>query len=163
VDLGDREQISVGDERRNHAARTDVTNDRFDVGMQQRLTAAQRDDAGAEIGELVDASPQVIEGDGIRSAIELVAVRAGEIAPPRWDDLRDNGPMRRLKGARECFGLAEPAFEPPKRPTYGRVEHHDPTVPSNNATGREKLLSPASFHGTPDGLRRLFGLRNCSR
>jgi hypothetical protein len=96
--------------------------------MQQRLTPAERDDAGAEIDELVDASPHVIERDGLRRAIELVAVRAGEIASPRRNDLRDDGPVRRLKGTRECSGLAEPALEATKRPAYGGVEHHGPTV-----------------------------------
>ena len=47
-------------------------------------------------------------GTGAETAVELVAVRARQIAAARRDDLRDDRTVRPLKGAGQGSGLAEP-------------------------------------------------------
>ncbi len=58
VERGDalgREQVAVGDEPGDHAARADAADQSVEVRVEHRLAAAERDDRRAELGELVDA------------------------------------------------------------------------------------------------------------
>jgi hypothetical protein len=54
-----RQEIPVRDERRNHPATANVGNDRFQVGVQQRLTAAERYDASPELRQPINALQQI--------------------------------------------------------------------------------------------------------
>ena len=49
------QQVSVGDHAGDHAVRADVRDDLVEFGMQQRLAAADGDDGGAQLGQMVDA------------------------------------------------------------------------------------------------------------
>jgi hypothetical protein len=84
-----------------------VTDDLKELGVQEWLAAAQRDDARPECGEPIDASFQLATRHRIRRVVELVAVRAREIAASGRDDLRDHRRVRRLKRARERSGFAD--------------------------------------------------------
>lgn len=50
------QQIPVRDHGRDHATRADPSDEQVQIGMQEWLTATERDDAGSEIGEEVDPS-----------------------------------------------------------------------------------------------------------
>src|SRR5262245_37650984 len=101
--------------------------------MKERLAAAERDDASAELGELVDPSKELVGQNRFGVVVELVAVRAGEVAAANRNDVRRDGPCRVTEGLREHARLAESPSE------------------AANAAGQRH-----DFHGSPEsGERRL--------
>jgi hypothetical protein len=72
----------------------DASNDRVEIRMEQRLTAAQRDDAGPERRQLIDAAENVVDRNRQRPVIVLVTVRARQVAPPNRNEVRGDRLIR---------------------------------------------------------------------
>ena len=49
------EEVAVGDQAGHHAADADMADQGVEIRVQHRLAAAEGDDRGAEVGQLVDA------------------------------------------------------------------------------------------------------------
>ena len=79
----------------------DAGDDLVQIGMQQRLAAALRDDGGAQARQMVDAAEHLFERHGLRDFVVFVAVRAGEIAAPRGNDVRQDGMAGGSQAARD--------------------------------------------------------------
>ena len=79
--------------------------------MQQGLAPTDRDDGNTERSEFVDPSEHLRKGDGLGGVVELVAVRAGEIAAPDRDDLREHRAGALLHGGGEHAHLATAAVD----------------------------------------------------
>ena len=90
ADLLGHEQVAVRDQRADHAALLDALDDAREVGMQQRLTAADRDDRGAQFRELVDAAEHLLGRHRIRVIVVLVAVSAREVAAAHGHDVHEH-------------------------------------------------------------------------
>jgi hypothetical protein len=67
---------------------TNARNDLVQIGMSERLTARNGDDAGAEAGKMIDAAQHLVQRHGLGDLVVLVAIGAGEIAEAHGDDLR---------------------------------------------------------------------------
>src|SRR6476646_7499997 len=63
--------------------------------MGQRLAARNRDDTGAEAGEMVDSAKHLIDRDRLGNLVVLVAIGAGEIAEAHGHDLRHDDVVSR--------------------------------------------------------------------
>ena len=63
-----RQQVAVGDHARDGAVAADADDQVIEFGMQQRLAAADGDDGGAEIGQLVDAPKHFGTGTGFEKS-----------------------------------------------------------------------------------------------
>ena len=85
------EQIPVGDHACHDAVLADASDDVIHLGMQHGLASAERDDGGAQLGQVVQTPAHHIQGNGLRVIVVLVAVRAGEIAAANRDDVSQNG------------------------------------------------------------------------
>ena len=77
--------------------------------MQQRFAAAERDDRGAERGQLVEPFQHYVGRNGRREVIVLVTVGAGEIAPADGNDVRHHGVI----GRRDAFEQHAPLARAP--------------------------------------------------
>jgi hypothetical protein len=112
-----------------------VADNRVEIGVQQRLAAAQRDDAGAQRRKSIDPAKHVVRGDRGGMIVELVAVPAREIAAAGRNEVRENRPVWKSQRQDEHPGLAEPPACPSKglrescrqhgKPPFGRgaTEH----------------------------------------
>ena len=71
-------------------ARDDIV----EIGVQQRLAAGERQDAGAQVGQLVDPGDHHLGRDGLREIVVFVAVGAGQIAAADGNNVRHDGMAR---------------------------------------------------------------------
>jgi hypothetical protein len=85
------EQIAVGDETGDHAVAADARDDQVQLGMQQRLAAADGDDTGSQLGQLVEPLVHGLDRYRLGMIVVLVAVGAGKIAAPHGNDVRHHG------------------------------------------------------------------------
>ncbi len=86
-----RQQVSVRDQRGDGAAPPDVADDRVEVGMEQRLAAADGDDAGAQVRQAVDAPEHLVRRYRRRVVVVLVAVAARQVAAADWNQMSVDG------------------------------------------------------------------------
>jgi hypothetical protein len=84
-------QIAIRDERRDRAPAADVADDLVELGMQQRPAAAQRHDAGAQVRQSIDAPKHVGCRNRRGVIVELVAVRARQVASTDRDKVAATG------------------------------------------------------------------------
>ena len=84
-----RQEIRVRVDERDHALLLDVRDGLVDVGIEQRLTAGQRHEHGAQARDVIDALLQRLERNRRRDLVVLVAVAAAEVAAARDDEVRD--------------------------------------------------------------------------
>lgn len=89
------QKITVGNDSGDGAIVPNPANDFVQVGMQQRLPAADGDHRGAKGTEPVDASAHFVERHWLREVIELIAIRARKIAAAHGDDMSQQGMLRR--------------------------------------------------------------------
>ena len=108
------EQVAVGDHAGDHAVAADAGDDQVQVGMQQRLAAADGDDAGAQVGQPVEPLVHVVERHGLGMIVVLVAVGAGKIAAAHGNDVRQH----RMAGGGQPLG-DHPDF--PRAPVRGQA------------------------------------------
>jgi hypothetical protein len=101
------QQISVGDEGGNALMAADTADQLVEVGMQQRFTAAERNDLRPKLRKPIDAVQHVSRGYWRRDFVVLVAVRAGEIAAPDGNDLRIDRVPVALERASDHFCLTK--------------------------------------------------------
>ena len=80
--------------------------------MKHRLAAAKRNDAGAQFTEFVDAAKHFVRRYRRRGFVKLVAVSAGQITAPDWNDLGRDWMMLGGHGSGKhlCFAPAAPEF-----------------------------------------------------
>jgi hypothetical protein len=108
TDAFDGKQVAIRDERGNRPTVPDVPDDFVKLRVQHWLAAADGNDRGAQIRQQVH-SPQHL-GQRYRRGhrVELVAVRAGEIAAPDRHDLREDRVLAGVHRTREHTRLANP-------------------------------------------------------
>src|SRR5579875_2288115 len=102
-----RQQIAVGNEPGEQRVLTDGADDFVQVRMQQRLAAAEGNDAGFEAAEQRDAVTNGIERHGFRVAVVLVAIGAGEITAADRDNMRHDRMVRTHSAPDQQFGFAK--------------------------------------------------------
>ncbi len=81
------QQVTVGDHPGDDAVFADAPDDGVQIGMQQRLAAADGDDGGAHRAQQVDAAKHFLGGNGLGKIVEFIAIRAGKIAAARGNDV----------------------------------------------------------------------------
>jgi len=81
------EEIAVRDHAGDHAAVPNVADDLIELRMQQRFTAADGDDARAQLGQEVEAAEHSFHTYGLRRAVILIAITAGKVAAPGGNDM----------------------------------------------------------------------------
>ncbi len=91
LDALGRQQVTVGDQPRNHAAPADVRDHFVQFRVEQRLAPADGDDGGAHIGQQVEPPLHLAERHRLREIVKLIAICAGEIAAADGDDVRQDG------------------------------------------------------------------------
>ncbi len=64
LDAVGHQQVAVGDHAGDDAAAAHGGDDLVQIRVQQRLAAGKRDDAGAQVGQLVDAADHDVGRDG---------------------------------------------------------------------------------------------------
>ena len=72
--------VAVGEYAGDHAVFANAPDDVIEIRVQHRLAAAERDDAGSESGQMVDATKEFFDRYRRGVIVELVAVGAGKIA-----------------------------------------------------------------------------------
>src|SRR5271165_1670894 len=65
--------------------------------MEKRLTASQGNSGGSERSQLIDALQHLTDWDRLGEVIEFAAIRAGQIAPARHNNVRKDRMPRRLQ------------------------------------------------------------------
>jgi hypothetical protein len=78
----------------------DAGDDAVEIGMEERLAAADGDDVGSERRQPIQALVHGVDGDRLGVIVVFVAVGAGEIAAPHGDDVGQNG----MAGGCEALG-----------------------------------------------------------
>ena len=106
------EEISIRDQRGDHAVRSNPTNDLVEVRVKQRLAPAEGDDAGPQHRQSIDAAHHVVGRHGRGVIVVFVAVRARQIAPPDRNEVRGDGPVRELQGSGQHSRFAKPFGHP---------------------------------------------------
>src|SRR5579864_7439752 len=109
------QQVPVGDHARDHSSAANLANDQVQVGVQERLAAADSDDGSAQGGQSVDPLEHGLGGDGLGVVIVFVAVGAGKVAASHGNDVRQNGVVGReqaLRNHAELAGAAIGALDP---------------------------------------------------
>jgi len=100
LDAVGNEQIPIGDHPGDDSILPDSGDDGVELGMQQRLTAADSDDGSAHLAETIDAAKHFLGGDGLREIVEFIAIRAGKIAATNRNDMSE----QRVAGGEKSFG-----------------------------------------------------------
>jgi len=100
LDALDVEQIAVGDHAGDGASVAHSDNDFIELRVGERLPAGDADHGCAEAAQVIDAADHLIERDGLRNLVVLVAVGAAQIAEASGDNLRQHGVRCRGQGAR---------------------------------------------------------------
>ena len=85
------QQEAVGDDAGHDAALAHAANQQVQVGMEQRLAAAEGKDAEAERRQVVDAAQHVRRGYRRREVVIFIAIFAGQVAAADGDDVRGDG------------------------------------------------------------------------
>ena len=93
----------------------DAGDDLVEIGMQERLAAADGDDGGAQRAEPVNAAEHFLGGNGIREIVVFVAIGAGEIAAAHGDDMDQQGMAGGKQAFREETNLAQLAVRGTER------------------------------------------------
>jgi len=99
-----RQQIAVRDHARDRAAPADTDDQVVEFGVQQWFAAAERNDAGAEIGEQIDPPDHFSHRNRLREIVELIAVCACQITAPGGNDVGEH----RMVGRTKSFGQHQP-------------------------------------------------------
>ena len=81
--------------------------DVVEIGVQERLASAERDDAGAKFRQPVHAAKNLIGTDGRRVVVELIAIGASQITAAYGDEVGGDRPILEPKRFDEHAGLAE--------------------------------------------------------
>src|SRR5437867_3126922 len=74
--------------------------DRVELRMQERLSAADDQHSESKIGQPIDPLKHQIDRHWLGKVIELVAIRAREIASTNWYYVRED----RMAGGKQPFG-----------------------------------------------------------
>ena len=85
----------------------DAPYDVVELGVQERLAPAERDDAGAKFRQPVHAAKDLIGTNGRRMVVELIAVGASQVTAAYRDEVGGDRPILEPKGFDEHAGLAE--------------------------------------------------------
>jgi len=88
------EQVAIGDDAGDHAVAANARQDGVQVGMQQRLAAADGDDGGSQVGQAAKPLAHHFERYGFGMVVVFVAVGAREIAAAHGNDVRHDGMVR---------------------------------------------------------------------
>src|SRR5579859_5469015 len=100
---------------------TDAANDVIKLRMQQRFTAADSNERGAQGSQLVHATIHLFQWNWIREIVIFIAIGAGEIAAPHGNDVDLNWMVRRKQTLRDHFEFAKSAvrgLEPAPDPEF---------------------------------------------
>src|SRR5262245_12773267 len=100
------EQIAVGDQRSDDVMTANSLDQSFQLGVKQRLAAAEGDGQRPELGEPVYATRHLFNWHRFGRLVVFVAIGAGEIASANGDDLRQYRAIRRLQRRRDHPRLA---------------------------------------------------------
>ena len=82
------------------------------VGVHQRLAAAERDDAGAQLRQPVHAAKHLTCRNGRRMIVELIAIRASQVTASYRDEVGGDRLVRGPEGRRRACGSGGASFEP---------------------------------------------------
>src|SRR6266568_1185008 len=94
-----RQQKSVRDHSRDHAAPPDVPDNLVQLRVQQWFAPADGDDGSPHARQDIQAFLHLLHGHRLRKIVEFVAIRARQVASPRGDDVHQEGMLRR----NQCF------------------------------------------------------------
>ncbi len=104
------EKVTVGYQTRHDSVVADAGDDFVELGVEERLAAADGDDGGAHGTQAVNAAKHFVERDRVREIVEFVAIRAREIAAANRNDVREKRVARGGEPLREHAELAELAM-----------------------------------------------------
>ena len=108
LDAVGHEQVAVGDQAGHDAVLADAGDDGVQIGMQQRLAAADRDDGGAHCSPRRSMRRNISSsGHGLGKIVEFVAVGAGQIAAAHGNDMHQQGMPRGSETLGEHPDLAQ--------------------------------------------------------
>jgi len=82
------QEVAIGNHAGDRAGLANLADDIVQLRVQQRLAAGDGNNGGAKPPEVVDAALHLFDVHGIGDVVELVAVRAGEVAAPHGHDVR---------------------------------------------------------------------------
>ena len=101
--------------------------DRVEVGMEQRLTAADRDDAGPQRRKAVDAPEDLVCRHRRRMVVVFVAVPARQITAPDRNQMGVDGLVLEPERCDQHPGFAESPRPSPKTPPRRYSRHGSPS------------------------------------
>jgi hypothetical protein len=81
------QQVAIRDHAGDCAPVADANDQVIQIRMQERLTAAERYDACAQICEKIDAPQHFRWGNRLGKIVEFIAISARQIASPRGNDV----------------------------------------------------------------------------
>ena len=112
------QQISVSDHARDHAALADARDDLVQLGMHERLAAADRNDSGAERRQMVEPLVHGLQRNRLRKVIVLIAVGTRKVAAAHRNHMRQNGMVRGGQPFRDHLEFARAPLGGQKCATY---------------------------------------------
>jgi hypothetical protein len=118
-----RQQVAVGDQGRNHAAAADMTDDPLELRVEERLSAAQRDDAGAKRGKSIDPAKQFGGRHRSRVVVVLIAICTRQVAAPGGNQVRRYGCVLMAEGTNQHPGFTVSLARFANAPLQGRQAH----------------------------------------
>src|SRR2546429_4705655 len=111
LDASLRQQKPIRDHASDHLAPPDVPDNFIQLRMQQRLAPADGDDGGAHVRQDVQPLLHLSHRDRRREIVELVAIRASQVASADRDDMHQERVLGRNQRLQDRAALSHACVE----------------------------------------------------